>query len=168
MNTRKVIIGLVLLGGFVSLAIFALGRTQLKPRSQITLIIVFALIFWIVMRKGDWTGKIDQALFAPTDIDHSCGEAKVSESRKDYLKDVASRLYDDIYDTSWFGHDCSLYTEANGLCDEELVYVAEYYKKYLTSGTSIYNDLAGWNGEFTVFCSFSPLMQHLSKIGQRS
>lgn len=168
MITRKFFINLILLAVFAGLAIFALGKTQLKDKTKWIFILVIVGIFFIVSRKADWAGKIDQALFSPTDIDHSCGDAKVSEDRKTFLKDMAGRIYTDIYNTPLFGHDCSVYTEANALCDEELIYVADYYKKYLTSGVSIYSNLSGWNGEYTLFCDFDTLKAHLSRIGQRS
>lgn len=159
---------MLLFAATMAVAIYLLGRTQVSNKSKWTIIVVLGLVIFIIMRKADWAGKIDQALFAPRDIDHDCGDVKVSEDRKDYLKGVADQIYNDIYNTPITGHSCGIYTEANGLCDEELVYVAEYYKKYLTSGRSIYNDLSGWDGEYTIFCDFDSLKAHLSKIGQRS
>jgi hypothetical protein len=65
----------------------------------------------------------------------------ISDSRKSYIEGIASALYSDIYSTGWFGHDYTPYENANGLFDDEIVYLADFYKNHLSSGESLYNDI---------------------------
>lgn len=152
----------------MGLSVYALGKMNVQARTKLFVLLVIAIAIIFVMRRTDISGKVDQALFAPKDIDHNCVTARITDDRKKFLKDIAGRIYTDIYDTPGTGHDCDLYTEANALCDEELEYVAVYYKQYLSNGVSIYNEWSGWNGEYTLLCDIDAFKAHLARIGQRS
>jgi hypothetical protein len=65
----------------------------------------------------------------------------ISDSRKGYIEGLASELYEDIYSTGWTGHNYAPYDKANGLFDDEIKYLADFYKNHLSSGNSLYNDI---------------------------
>ena len=65
----------------------------------------------------------------------------ISETRKAYIEGIASDLYSDIYSTGWSGHDYTPYTVALSFFDDEIVYLADFYKNHLASGNSLYNDI---------------------------
>lgn len=135
-------------------------------RTRLVIIIIVAIILYYVIKQFDLINRIKR-LFEPRFIDYSCnptgGTMKIADNRIAYLNNVAQRIYDDIYNTPYTGHDCKLYTEANQLCDEELAYVAQQYRKALTRGLSIYTDL---DSQWTIACDFDSLRAHLSKVGE--
>jgi hypothetical protein len=65
----------------------------------------------------------------------------ISDSRKTYIEGVSSDLYNDIYYTGFTGHDYTPYSLANGLFDDEVKYLADFYKNHLSAGNSLYNDI---------------------------
>lgn len=65
----------------------------------------------------------------------------ISESRKTYIEGVAGDIYNDIYYTGYTGHDYTPYTMALGLFDDEIKYMADFYKNHLSSGKSMYKDI---------------------------
>lgn len=66
----------------------------------------------------------------------------ISNSKKIELEKLAGKLYSDIYSTPLFGHTYSIYKEAANLHDDYLEYLATFYKVYLASGHTLYDDLA--------------------------
>lgn len=135
-------------------------------RVKLIIIIVALLVLWYVIKQFDLINRIKR-LFEPRFIDYSCnptgGSFRISNDRINYLNGVAQKIYDDIYNTPYSGHNCNIYIEANQLCDEELAYVGQQYRKALTRGISIWTDLGQ---EYTLSCDFDTLRAHLSKVGE--
>ena len=65
----------------------------------------------------------------------------ISDARKGYIEGLAGEMYTDIYSTPFTGHDYEPYQSAKGLFDDEIVYLADFYKNHLASGNSLYNDI---------------------------
>lgn len=137
---------------------------MLSARTKMILIIVGIIVLIIIVKRTDLITRI-RRLFTRRYINYDCTptNAKVSDSRIAYLEGIASQIYDDIYNTPYTGHNCTLYQTANALCDEELVYVAQHYRKALSRGTSIVQDL---QGQWTFFCDFDTFIAHLQKVGE--
>jgi hypothetical protein len=137
----------------------------------IIVILVLLVLYWIFYVE---IPAIKLKYFQPKSIDLQPGETvDISETRKRYLQNLASRLYDNIYSTLTFeggnlansGHPAELYNEANALTDNELLYLSGYYKRYLSNGATLYSDI---DGEYFFFSDAGKqLMAHLSKIGER-
>ena len=126
--------------------------------------IVIAFILYLFIRKY-WHRIV--LLTQSSDIDWEPGESKViPNAREAELKGMAADLYSDIYDTPTTGHTNSLYIDANDLSDNELKYLAKYYRKQLTQGTYLYTDVD--NEWFGLAYNFDTrLMVHLAKIGEK-
>lgn len=91
----------------------------------------------------------------------------LSNDTKDRLKQLAQLLHSDIYDTPISGHDHDLYTQALNLTDTELKFMAEYYRKYISGGVYLEEDID--NEIFSPFTNIdSRLMAKLSTIGEKS
>lgn len=137
-----------------------------KMKFIVIILVIIAII--VIARKTDLINRIKR-LFEPRYIDYNCNptggtkDGRVSNSRIPYLNSMAQQIYDDIHNTPYSGHNCSIYEEANLLCDEELAYVAQQYRKALTRGTSIYSDL---DTQWTIVCDFDTLRAHLAKVGE--
>lgn len=135
----------------------------IKDNKKIIIVIIVVIVAFFVIRN--YLPQI-KLYFQPKNIDLQPGESvEISETRKRYLESLAGRVYADIYSTSTFtGHDDSVYIEANAVTDNELLYMAGYYKKYLSSGVSMWQDI---DDEAYLIQSPTDLQQHLSKIGER-
>ena len=123
------------------------------------------IIILLLILKRYWY-KFER-FFQRTDIDLAPGETgNLTIDKKSDLKDLASRLYSDIYDTPITGHTTQLYKDANSLTDTELKYMAKYYRQHLTQGIYLYEDV---NDEvFNIFTNVdSKLMAHLAKVGEK-
>lgn len=126
--------------------------------------IIVAFLLYLIIRKY-W--QQIALFFQPADIDWEPGESKViPQARKAELKGLAADLYSDIYDTPTSGHTNSLYIEADNLSDNELQWMAEYYRKQLTQGVYLYTDVD--NEWFGLAYNFdTKLMAHLAKVGEK-
>lgn len=122
------------------------------------------LLLFLIGRKY-W--HIISRWFQPSDITLEPGESKIIvPSKEAALKGLAAQLHSDIYDTPILGHTTSLYVEANNLTDNELKFLAKYYRKQLTQGTYLYTDVD--NEAFNIFTNVdSMLMAHLAKVGEK-
>lgn len=137
----------------------------LKYRKQILWIVISLVVFFIA-RRNWWRVK---ALIQPRLINTENGQTKVEPSREPYLQSLANKLHSDIYNTPLTGHTTSIYKEADVLSDVELLSLSRFYKRSLTTGTSLYEDLS--NEWFSIFSdaldASRSLSNHLSKIGER-
>lgn len=132
-----------------------------KNWKTILTIIVVAILVIIIYRN--WY-KIKR-LFQSRDLDLEPGEnLNISPERTKYLENLASLIYTDIYDTPFGGHTNKLYEEANALTDNELLFVSRYYKRQLSSGAWLYDDI---DDEIFTTSVDTKLMAHLAKIGER-
>lgn len=137
----------------------------MSNRTKLILILLIVLVAYIIARRLDLFTKI-RRLFIKKYINYDCipnESGRVSDDRKQFLESVASKIYSDIYNTPYTGHDCTLYESAYDLCDEELQYVAQHYRKALSRGSSIVQDLGE---EFTLVCDFDIFIARLQKIGE--
>lgn len=87
-------------------------------------------------------------------------QSDLTESMKNNLQDLAGRIKQDIYGIN-ITHDMDLYKKAAALSDAEIDYLASYYKRNMTNGTSLFEDMdnelvscyvqdcSGWNDLFT-------------------
>lgn len=131
--------------------------------------IILAIIIVLYLRRNWYKVR---HIFQPRDIDIETGESiNISEQRKAQLETLARDLYDDIYDTpiNYLGivsHTKELYTKADALSDNELLYLARYYKRYLANGNSLWMDIDDeYSSPFDNY--MTSLQAHLSKIGER-
>ncbi len=72
----------------------------------------------------------------------------LSDLRKNVIESHMADIHNDIKDVTyseWIGqgHDYSLYHTLLGWYDDEIIYGADFYKNFLASGTSFYEDLDG-------------------------
>ncbi len=95
------------------------------------------------------------------------GELKnISQDRQNYIKGLGSDLYNDIESTSITGHDYEPYTSALQLTDNELAFLADYYKTFLTNGSeSLYSAID--SNYYITGDENTKLMTRLAKIGKR-
>ena len=125
----------------------------------VLLLIAILLIAYI---RRNWY-KFSQ-LFHPRDIDLEPGETlEITPEREKYIESIAQRLYSDIYNTPWTGHNGDIYEEALGLTDNELFYMTKFYKRSVSGGNSLAEDIQGELYPFTD--SPTTLMARLNKIG---
>lgn len=136
----------------------------MSNRTKLILIILILIVLVIIIRRTDLLTRI-RRLFVKPYINYNCTPGmRVDPQRYPYLEGLASRLYSDLYDTPVLtGHDCSLYEEANALCDEELQYLAKHYRTALTRGPSLATDIAE---DYSLLCQFDLFIAHLTKIGE--
>lgn len=141
--------------------------------AKIIIIFLLALlIYYLVKKYGGWL----RDKFQSSDINYKEGENPNNAgytagggdigAGKEYIERIAGELYADIYDTPWTGHSYTPYLQALGLSDNDLKYLADHYKKYLTKGTSLFVDI-----DDEVFAPGqsldSDLMARLTKIGAK-
>lgn len=125
-------------------------------------IIVIAIVL-LVMTYRNWDRII--RFFQKRDIDFEPGEGiNISDIRKKQIQSIAERIYNDIYDTPFIGHNISPYEDALALTDNELLFLSTYYRKSLTRGTSLKDDIQSEVYTFTDVNN--KLIQRLNKIGE--
>lgn len=129
------------------------------------LIIVGVLVLIYVLRRNWYKIK---AFFQPVDVDLEGGGTSISPQREIELKALAKNIYTDLYDTPFGGlyafHDLALYKQADALTDVELIYLAKYYKRSLSAGNTLYEDI---DSDYFSGDEGTKLMSHLSKVGER-
>lgn len=125
--------------------------------------IIITIVIIIVLRRN-WY-KV-QHLLHPRDINFETGEnLQISEQRKDIIENLAQKLYKDLYDTSVAGgHNTDLYKQALALTDNELLYLSRFYKRYVTNGNTLYEDID--DDYFPLTDVNTKLMAKLAKIGE--
>ncbi len=146
---------------------------------RIIIAIIVAILLFFVIRK--YWSQISK-LFQKSDIDFEEGEGLIIPEKpadivakygadadfksQQELKQLATDLYSDIYDTPYSGHIHSLYSSATHLTDNELRFLAKYYRKSLTHGTYLFTDVD--NEGFVPWTNVDTLlMAHLSKVGEK-
>lgn len=138
----------------------------------IILLLLIILIYYLVKKYGGWL----KYKFQSSDINYKPGETPNNAgytagggdigAGKEYIERIAGDLYSDIYDTPFTGHSYTPYIQALGLSDNDLKYLADHYKKYLTKGNSLFEDID--NEIFAPGVSLdSDLMARLTKIGAK-
>jgi hypothetical protein len=130
---------------------------------KIILVIVVILLLWLLWRKF---GYKFQQLIQPRDIQLLPGESgNLSSEQESNAKDIAQCIFNDIEDTPVSGHEYDCYQQALDLTDKELNFVADYYKKYLATGKTLYK---GIDSQYYITDGRpAKLMARLSAIGKR-
>lgn len=144
-------------------ALLAVWNFIVKYKWQIiTIIAVIVLIYYL---RKNWY-KIKN-FFAPRDVNVEPGEnLDLTTQEENELKALAKAIYTDLYDTPVFGgHDIQLYKQADALSDNKLIFLATYYKRFLSSGNSLYEDID--SDYFATTNVNTVLLAHLSKVGER-
>lgn len=150
----------------------------LSPQGKIIFIVVLVILLIIIWRRYGYKVK---NIFQTKEITTSTvtlqngqvvtvsGIGDLPQSQRTYLEDLANKIKNDIYGLNWLGvRDTKIYEEANALSDVEIDYLATYYKRQLTSGTSLYEDM---NNEYTSYfqdnTGFRNLINKLAKTGNK-
>ncbi len=144
---------------------------------KLILIVVFLLIVYLLYRRYS---SVVKNLFQAKDINKEQivltngqvitvgSAADLPQSQKNYLEDLAGKIKSDIYGLN-ITHQMDLYKTASGLSDAEIDYFAGYYKRNLTNGTSLYEDMD--NEAYSCFvqdCTgVKNLLVKLEKTGNR-
>jgi len=144
---------------------------------KIILVVIVALVIFYLYRK--YSSSIKN-LFQPKDIskqqvvlaDGSVitvgSSSDLPSSQKEILKSLAEEIKTDIYGLN-FTHKMEAYKRASSLSDVEINYMADYYKRNLTNGVSLYEDMN--NEAYSCFvqdCSgVKDLLVKLEKTGNR-
>ena len=97
-------------------------------------IIILVIVLW---QRHAW--KLGR-LFNPSQRNNS-PEATINDARKEGIEKIANRIYEDIESTPIFGHDYTPYEEALNLYDNEIEYLATYYKTHLNSGSTLWDSI---------------------------
>jgi len=127
--------------------------------------IVIGVIVYLVY-KNWWRISALLKPKAPNISPHTQDGNGISDSRKTYIESIASDLYTDIYSTGYTGHDYTPYTVALSFFDDEIIYLADFYKNHLAGGNSLYNDIdSQW---YTWGNEASDLMNLLSANGKQN
>jgi hypothetical protein len=92
----------------------------------------------------------------------------ISDSRKTVIETLAGKLENDINDTGWT-HAYGLYSEALGYADNEIKYLADYYKQNLSPSESLYDAIGGeWYTWDWVYETWPfELQSRLADVGKR-
>lgn len=130
---------------------------------KIALIIIVVIIIVVAVKKS--RSKISQ-LTQASSIVLLPGEPKViPTNRQVEIQAIGRALYKDIEDTPITGHYYYPYTQALQLTDNELDYLASYYKTFLSNGESLFDAI---DSNYYVTSSIpQDLMARLAQIGQR-
>jgi hypothetical protein len=101
---------------------------------------LFAIVAIIYISSNTYRLK---RLFQGKNVDLEEGESKgLTEAKKNKIEKIGEEIKLDIYDTSWLGHNYTPYEKALDMTDQEIVYLAEHYKSYLSEkGNSLYDDI---------------------------
>ena len=111
----------------------------LSFQMKILVIVIIVIIIWLLWRKYGY--KLEQ-LTQARDIQVLPGEVvKLTSIQQSNIKDIGQVIENDINDTPITGHVYDGYTKALALTDTELFFLADYYKKYLGNGTSLWRDI---------------------------
>jgi hypothetical protein len=130
---------------------------------KLAIIIAIILLIWLAWRKfGYKVGQLTQA----RDITLLPGESKnLTSEQESNAKDIAQFIFNDIEDTPITGHDYSSYDQALLLTDKEMNFMADYYKKFLGNGETMYKAI---DSQYYITSGVpQKLMARLAAIGKR-
>lgn len=122
-------------------------------------IILGAIILILIIRKN-W--RYIRAWFSPSKGDFT--GAPINPERKAWLESRAEELHKYLSQWGFTSDTDSVLKEIQNVNDDELLYLAKYYKSALTRGNSLYVDID--NKWMPFYGSDEKLLARLSKIGQ--
>jgi hypothetical protein len=93
----------------------------------------------------------------------------IPESRKSEIQSLAAKLEQDINNTPWINHDYPIYKQALGYADNEIVYLADYYKQNLSPSESLYDAIEGEYYTWDWYYETWPyeLQSRLAEVGKK-
>lgn len=143
--------------------------SKLTPEAKNWLYIIIAVVIVLILiRNRHKIANLFEAK-APDRSAEDQGEQPIPDSRKQFIHGLANNLYNDIYETPWLSHNHLLYSQALGLMDNELKYLATYYRQNLSSGSTLNDDIGGeWYSLDFPTTSDAPykLRTELSRVGE--
>lgn len=130
---------------------------------KIIIIVAIIVVVYLVYKK---TRTKFVELTQPKEIVLLPGESKnISAQKREDIKTIASGIFNDIEDTSITGHSYDSYDQALLLTDNELAFMADYYKTYLSIGKSLYAEI---DTQYYITSGIpQKLMARLAAIGKR-
>lgn len=133
----------------------------LQKHKKVILIIVVAIVLVILYKKFGW--KIGR--FFGGSVGNPMPEGQeISDSAKVELQSLSKLIYNDIYDTSIWGHDYDPYNSLKAKYDEEIIFAAKYYKNSLADGNSMAADI--YTQYYTTSDDALNLRLKLKELGQ--
>lgn len=138
----------------------------------IILLLLILLVYYLVKKYSSWF----KDKFQSSDINYKDGETpnnpgytvgagNVTQGQS-ILKELAQRLYNDIYDTPVVTpRDQDAYYQVYALSDADLKYLSQYYREILTKDTWLYEDMD--DEVYAPLYKASDIMTRLSKIGEK-
>jgi len=122
---------------------------SLSLQWKIILIVVIIIIIYLLYRKFGYRLKnlfqakdikSQQIILPNGEVVTVSTKSDIPASQKLILENLAEDLKKDIYGLN-ITHETELYKRASSLSDVEIDYLADYYKRYLTDGVSLYEDM---------------------------
>lgn len=117
-------------------AIFATLGTILKSK-LFWIIISVIIVYIIVKRNWNHIANLGKPRFIEYETNAQGEVLNFSDDKKNRLKDLAERLYTQIYTP--FAGDSEVYNAVKYLNDQELLFLANYYKQAYKA--NIYTDI---------------------------
>lgn len=118
--------------------------TDFIKKHYIAIIVIIILIIVIFYLKRNWY-KLFPAQ-STNIVVNGVVQSTIPDEKQNQVKDLADVIYSDIYSTNILtGHESQPYSDANSLTDAELIFLDNYYKTYISKGTSLLSDM---NGEY--------------------
>lgn len=109
----------------------------LVKNKKIVIGIIIFIIIIVLWQKHAW--KLGR-LINPSQKNNS-PDAVIKDDKKEAIEKIANRIYEDIESTPFLGHDYTPYEEALKLYDNEIQYLATYYKTHLNSGATLWDSI---------------------------
>jgi hypothetical protein len=115
----------------------------IKYKKEIIILIIVIIIIVLIKRnwyrvRKLWNPQAEDEV--PENLADTATQSGFSEARTIKIESIASKIYTDIEDTPFTGHDYEIYGEANALYDDEIKYMGKYYRDYLTGGQEKMSD----------------------------
>lgn len=138
------------------------AKTFFEQNKKVIIGVVVVGLAIYLYKKHGWRL---QRIVSPSAKNNS-PESVISDTRKEQIEEIAGKLYTDIYETAfWTGHDYAPYEKALSLFDNEIIYLAKYYKSHLSDGLTLWEDIdSQW---YTWGDSPAKLQVKLSELGQK-
>jgi len=135
-----------------------------KNKKQVLIGIIIIIGLFLLKRNWHKIAAFLNPAARRNNPDSVAGE--VPQDRKNLLEDLAGKIYNDIQSTSIWGHNAGLYSSALSYYDDELVYMAKFYKNQLSSGNSLYSDMSDQWYVNDSYDYSGQLYTKLSELGQ--
>lgn len=130
---------------------------------QIVIVVAIILIVYYFYNK---TKTKFVELTNPHEIVLLQGESStITPQRQSEIKLIGQNIFNDIEDTPFTGHNYDVYNQALSLTDNELNYLADYYKQFLSIGKSLWSEI---DSQYYVTSGIPAKLQtRLATIGKR-